>query len=99
MDMDLFDQPLSLLGPSSLDLFDPFDEIDRRLSRNVSWLSQPSLLPALDVSPLVPEKHRITVNCPGISEDNIKTEVKSLYFNIYRLKLYNNYLYYFIIFR
>lgn len=78
MDMDLFDRPLSLLGPSSLDLFDPFDEIDRRLSRNVSWLSEPtSLLPALDVIPLVPEKHRITVNCPGISEDSIKTEVKN----------------------
>ena len=79
MDMDFFDRPLSLLGPSSLDLFDPFDEVDRRLSRNVSWLSAPTaLLPALDVLPTVPEKHRITLNCPGISENNIKTEIKSL---------------------
>ena len=41
-DMDMWARPSSLgVGPSTLDLFDPFDELDRMMSRNLMWLNEP----------------------------------------------------------
>jgi HSP20 family molecular chaperone IbpA len=63
--------------PTTLETFDPFDELDRMMSRNIRWLNQPeftnTIIPQL---PLVPEKHRITVNCKGFDPTSIKTEIK-----------------------
>lgn len=65
----------SAMIPSTLDVFDPFDELDRMMSRNLRWIDRPaSILPAL--LPVVPQKYRITVECPGYNADNIKTELK-----------------------
>lgn len=81
MDMALLERPLSGLTGfplTSLDIFDPFDEIDRQLSSNISWLTQPlALIPEISLVPRVPEKHRISIRVPGIKdESSIKTEVK-----------------------
>lgn len=73
--------PLSL--PSSLDFFDPFNEVDRLMSRNVNWLTEPDILPTRFFQPLVPQKYRITLDCRGYSESSIKTEVKGNNFVIF----------------
>lgn len=62
--------------PSSLDVFDPFDELDRMMNRNVSWLNEPSMLPSRLRAPLVPQKYRITLDCSGYNESSISTVVK-----------------------
>ncbi len=75
MDMVLFDSPLTL-GLTSLDLFDPFDEVDRVLNQEITWLKQPvALIPETPSVPRVPEKHRISLYIPGFREKSIKTEV------------------------
>ena len=66
--------PLST--PSALDFFDPFNELDRLMSRNVNWLTEPDILPTRFFQPLVPQKYRITLDCRGYNEQSIKTEVK-----------------------
>lgn len=60
-------------GLSTLDMFDPFDELDHMIGRNLNWLSRPDfMMPAL---PRVPHKYRITVDCTGYAPKSIKTEV------------------------
>jgi HSP20 family molecular chaperone IbpA len=59
----------------SLDIFDPFDELDNMIGRNLHWLSRPSFMLERK-RPRVPEKYRITVNCAGYKPESIKTEVK-----------------------
>jgi HSP20 family molecular chaperone IbpA len=62
-------------GPSTMDLFDPFDELDHIMSRNLEWLAKPEfVVPAL---PRVPQKYRITLDCAGYSPKSIKTDVVS----------------------
>jgi HSP20 family molecular chaperone IbpA len=62
--------------PSALDFFDPFNEVDRLMSRNVNWLTEPDILPTRFFQPLVPQKYRISLDCSGYNEQSIKTEVK-----------------------
>jgi len=65
----------SSLLPSTLDLFDPFDELDRTMSRNLRWIDRPESL-FTSIAPVVPRKYRISVDCAGFNSDNIKTEIK-----------------------
>jgi HSP20 family molecular chaperone IbpA len=73
-DMDSWFRP-------TLDLFDPFDEIDHMLGRNLEWLTIPSMLQVRQ--PKVPRKYRVSLNCAGYNPKSIKTEVKDgkLYIN------------------
>jgi len=66
----------SSLLPSTLDLFDPFDELDRTMSRNLRWIDRPESLFSA-IAPVVPRKYRISVDCAGFNSDNIKTEIKA----------------------
>jgi len=59
---------------STLDMFDPFDALDRTLGRNLQWLTRPDFL--LPVAPKVPQKYRITLDCNGYKPKSIKTEWK-----------------------
>lgn len=63
-------------GPSTLDLFDPFDELDHTISRNLHWLNKPEFLNYMPLFPKVPQKYRITVDCAGYSPNSISTEIK-----------------------
>lgn len=78
-DMDYWYRPASLgIGPSTLDIFDPFDDLDRALGRNLLWLDRPtdllsSLLPS---EPKIPKKYRVTLDVSGFSPNSIKTEIK-----------------------
>lgn len=76
-DMDEWFRPQRLgIGPSTLDLFDPFDELDRVLGRNLMWLTKPSFLDEfIPVAPRVPNKYRVTLNVAGFNPNSIKTEV------------------------
>jgi len=74
MDMDQWFKPAHL-GPSTLDLFDPFDELDHVISRNLEWLNKPDFMPQLPVMPKVPQKYRIVVDCVGYGPKSIKTQV------------------------
>jgi len=65
----------SSLLPSTLDLFDPFDELDRTMSRNLRWIDRPESLFSA-IAPTVPRKYRISVDCAGFNSENIKTEIK-----------------------
>jgi HSP20 family molecular chaperone IbpA len=61
--------PLSM---STLDLFDPFDQLDNLMARNMQWLNKPSLLePAISIF----NKYRVTVDCPGFTPECIKTNI------------------------
>jgi HSP20 family molecular chaperone IbpA len=64
-------------GPSTLDLFDPFDELDHTISRNLHWLTKPEFLQTLPLVPKVPQKYRITIDCSGFAPKSIKTEIKA----------------------
>lgn len=61
-------------GVTTLDLFDPFDELDHMISRNLNWLSRPEHL-LQPLVPKVPQKYRISVDVAGFSPKSIKTEV------------------------
>jgi HSP20 family molecular chaperone IbpA len=76
MDMDRWMKPMHTgTGPlSTLDMFDPFCELDQVMGRNMQWLNKPeSMMPML---PKVPQKYRITLDCVGYSPKSIKTECK-----------------------
>jgi HSP20 family molecular chaperone IbpA len=73
-DMDQWHLPMvPHLGPNTMDLFDPFDELDHMIGRNMEWLNKPDFLQP--VLPKVPQKYRITVDCVGFQPKSIKTEV------------------------
>jgi HSP20 family molecular chaperone IbpA len=65
----------SHLGPSTLDLFDPFDELDHTISRNLNWLNKPEFMPQL-MMPKVPQKYRVVCDVTGYAPKSIKTEIK-----------------------
>ena len=49
----------------TLDWFDPFDELDHMIGRNMEWLQRPAFMEPLPLKPKVPHKYRITVDCAG----------------------------------
>jgi HSP20 family molecular chaperone IbpA len=59
----------------TLDIFDPFDEFDNMLGRNMEWLSKPTFMQPLSILPRVPDKYRVTVDVAGFQPKSIKTEV------------------------
>jgi len=61
---------------STLEEFDPYDELDRQLGRNLTWINKPWPVTLLPLLPSVPQKYRITVECAGFSPNSIKTELK-----------------------
>ena len=64
-------------NPSTLDLFDPFDDLDRLMGRNLLWVDMPSFLSERNLrAPKVPNKYRVTVDCRGYKPNSIKTEIK-----------------------
>lgn len=68
LDMDTWFRP-------TLDLFDPFDVVDRALSRNLQWLDWPSFMEP--IKPIVPRKYRVTVDCAGYEPKSVKTEIQN----------------------
>ncbi|RNA19022.1 Alpha-crystallin B chain [Brachionus plicatilis] len=73
-DMDQwFREPVH--GPNTLDLFDPFDELDNTISRNLQWLNRPEFLNYMPLFPKVPQKYRITLDCVGFSPKSITTDI------------------------
>lgn len=75
-DMDKWFKPPHL-GPNTMDLFDPFDELDHTISRNLEWLNKPEFISPFPLLPRVPQKYRITVDCVGYKPSSIKTEIKN----------------------
>lgn len=69
LDMDTWFRP-------TLDIFDPFDEIDRMIGRNIQWLTRPSFLEPMPLMPRVPRKYRITVDCAGYNPTSLKTDIQ-----------------------
>jgi len=75
-DMDQWFKPFNQSPVSTLDLFDPFDELDHTIGRNLQWLNKPEFVqPLLPMLPRVPQKYRITIDCVGYSPKSIKTDV------------------------
>lgn len=60
---------------NTLDVFDPFDQLDHTIANNLNWLSRPEFMPALPMLPLVPQKWRVTVDCVGYMPSSIKTDI------------------------
>ena len=74
-DMDQWFHPNSKqLGPNTLDMFDPFDELDHMIGRNMEWLNKPEFM-NMPLVPRVPQKYRIVVDCHGYQPKSIKTEI------------------------
>lgn len=72
MDMDRWMQPMLPNQLSTLDMFDPFDELDHVMGRNFQWLNKPEFMAPM--LPRVPQKYRITLDCTGYKPESIKTE-------------------------
>lgn len=62
----------------TVDIFDPFDELDAMMGRNLNWLTRPSFLGLEDIKPRIPRKYRVTVDCAGYKPDSIKTDVQNM---------------------
>jgi HSP20 family molecular chaperone IbpA len=73
-DMDKWFQQ-NVPGISTLDSFDPFDELDHTIARNMQWLNKPEFMPMMPVMPRVPQKYRVIVDCVGYKPASIKTEI------------------------
>jgi HSP20 family molecular chaperone IbpA len=72
LDMDKWAQPIGH-GSNTLELFDPFDQLDHMMSRNLQWLHRPDFgFPTL---PPVPQKYRIVVECAGFDPKSITTTI------------------------
>jgi HSP20 family molecular chaperone IbpA len=71
-DMDRWMQPMHRGPLSTLDMFDPFDELDHVIGRNMQWLNKPEFMTPM--MPRVPQKYRITLDCAGYKPESIKTE-------------------------
>jgi len=71
-DLDLWNRPFEF-GPSALDMFDPFDELDMQMGNSLNWLSKPFFRGPL----YVPQKYRVTVDVSGFKPESIKTEIKN----------------------
>lgn len=74
-DMDYWMPPSMAVGPSTLDIFDPFDELDRVMSRNLQWLNQPMGMLGEQMRPRVPHKWRVQVDCKGFNPRSIKCNI------------------------
>jgi HSP20 family molecular chaperone IbpA len=76
MDMDKWFNPLHKNLQNTMDLFDPFDELDHMMGRNLEWLNKPEFLSPFPLMPKVPQKYRITVDCVGYQPKSIKTDIQ-----------------------
>jgi HSP20 family molecular chaperone IbpA len=76
MDMDKWMSPQG--GHlSTLEAFDPFDELDHMVGRNMQWLHRPEFMRDMGFGqPKVPQKYRVTLDCVGYNPNSIKTEWK-----------------------
>lgn len=76
-DQDKWLMPSYHQGPSQLDLFDPFDELDHMIAKNLEWLNRPQSIerPLHPHLPKVPQKYRITIDCFGYQPKSVLTEV------------------------
>lgn len=82
-DMDSWFRPVNQTFPfntpttSTLDIFDPFDDLDRMMGRNLMWLNKPDFI---DFAPVkqtkVPKKWRIKLDCRGYNPQSVKTDIK-----------------------
>jgi HSP20 family molecular chaperone IbpA len=63
-------------APSTLELFDPFDELDNLMSRNLSWINRPVFVRSPD-QPRVPHRYRIMVDCAGFKANSINTRLST----------------------
>jgi len=74
-DMNLWSNPNDMgLGQSTLNLFDPFDDLDRIMAKNINWLYKPEFFN--QITPRFPNKFRVQLNCSGFNSESIKTEIK-----------------------
>ena len=55
-DMDQWVHPTQPI--TTLDVFDPFDELDHAIGRNMQWLNKPEFMPSFPMMPKVPQKYR-----------------------------------------
>jgi len=70
--MDLWRKPLSTgFGPSSLELFDSFDDLDQMVGRDLNWLIKSTFF-----NQQLLEKFRVTLDCSGYKSESIKTDIK-----------------------
>jgi HSP20 family molecular chaperone IbpA len=76
-DMDEWMRPLDhrFRTMNTLDMFDPFDELDTTLGRNLRWLNRPDFM--MPMTPRVPNKYRVSLDCQGYNAKSIKTECKN----------------------
>ena len=58
---------------STLDLFDPSDELDRMIGRNFNSLNKPEFLG--QTIPKISNKYRVTLDCTGFSSKSIRTKI------------------------
>jgi HSP20 family molecular chaperone IbpA len=61
-------------GGATLDLFDGFDELDCMIGKNYFWINKPEFLQSYALTPRVPQKYRIMIDCSGFNPKNIKVE-------------------------
>jgi len=73
-DVDLWSRPVPF-GPSALDIFDPFDDLDMVMNNSLNWLTRPDFIRSSYEQPKIPQKYRVSVDCAGYSPNSIKTNI------------------------
>jgi HSP20 family molecular chaperone IbpA len=62
-------------GVTTLDVYDGFDELDNVMGKNYFWITKPEFLnQSYAMTPRVPQKYRIMLDCSGFTAKNIKVE-------------------------
>jgi len=75
-DMDYWMKPTMDIGPSTLDVFDPFDELDRMMGRNLQWVNMPEMMKEIkEMVPRVPKKWRVQLDVRGFKPKSIKCNI------------------------
>jgi len=73
MDMDRWNSPFGDSRLNTLEAFDPFDELDHMIGRNMQWLNRPDFMQSFGL-PKVPQRYRVTLDCVGYNPNSIRTE-------------------------
>jgi HSP20 family molecular chaperone IbpA len=61
-------------GMTTTDMFDPFDQLDHTIGKNLHWLNKPEFMTKWPAVPHVPQKYRVVVDCAGFDAKSVKTE-------------------------
>jgi HSP20 family molecular chaperone IbpA len=82
-DWGLRPEELYYPGLFELEFFDPFEDFEHFLDRNLRWLNKPErsreAKPQKAAEPTKTQKYRVRINCKGYNQNSVQTTIKDNY--------------------